>query len=725
MQNLLHTRLLLLFLSTTLVIAGCIAFGAKKIAANKTQQPDLLALPTNPQNCIKILKTSKVNKIDPYYYSYLLDTTDAKCTARTLRDIINDTIFIQKGVNDSLVGSPQLHKGKNSFSHYYKGIKVDGSGIGMYVENNKIVSVITNFYPHLNIDTTGMLSKEEAVKIAFSHAEIYEGFNTLEWQQYVASHTETLINPQKHIVYYGFYIPRISKKNGGYFVDATNKRFMKYVPGWGGSLLTDCHKCVGASTTQFSCEDTCATNTCTVFTDGVLVAVPTLYDGCQSILADECTIDNKTVYRMAPDTINLTVNDSINVYDGSKYYGGPKAQKIAWCFADSSISKKNTIATTAWYGIKTARSYFAAHAIDYQAPIKVLVHFPESPFDPIGNDALWDQKDKLFIFGSGDDTIMTAPVSVDIVAHEYAHAVLHNKFNIGSHVTNDTSAHRYEAGALHEGIADIFSVLVRKHAYGTINWVIGDEVLIPTSTTLLPRDLAHPENTTPPQALYYNDPAANWDTTQTEIYNHAGIIAKWFYLLANGGTGYHYATDSITVEPLTIDTAEMVLIGGLKKIDSLVLDIDKLTIPSYAEFAVAMAAAAQTISCTTHKQTIRALKAVGLGLNLPGGKTTLLTEDESLCFIDLRMRDCYNDQGFEPNTECDDWLGWNDIWNSPDLWVCPQNDSCYLAASAPPEPAQSNRIGFTIYNAHPNLISDPAQLHLYYTMASSGELWDF
>ncbi|MBK7529032.1 MAG: T9SS type A sorting domain-containing protein [Sphingobacteriales bacterium] len=190
--------------------------------------------------------------------------------------------------------------------------------------------------------------------------------------------------------------------------------------------------------------------------------------------------------------------------------------------------------------------------------------------------------------------------------------------------------------------------------------------------------------------------------------------------MADGGTGFNYATDSITVEPLTIDTAEMVLIKGLDT-----LSRDSIKIPSFEKFAVAMAAAAQTISCTAHKQTIRALKAVGLGLNIPGGKTTLLTEDESLCFIDLRMRDCYNDQGFEPNTECDDWLGWNDIWNSPDIWVCPQNDSCYLAASAPPEPAYSNRIGFTIYNAHPNLISDPAQLHLYYTMASSGELWDF
>ncbi|MBK8677548.1 MAG: M4 family metallopeptidase [Sphingobacteriales bacterium] len=719
-------KLTLTLLTLLVFMAGCIAWGSQKTKQPQTTTTNLkqannplAEVGINTQKCPKVLQNNRNNDDEPYYFSYILDTSDPNCVAKTVEDLFGDGRLFPT-CNDCTFKLERQNDKIKHYKQYYKGIEVTNVGFLIGSANDKIYRTTGTYYPNLNIDTTGMISREEAVKIAYDHAEIYEGFNTAAWQAHSSENVRPLINPVSNTIYYAFYIPKITKKNGGYFVNATNGKFIKYVPDWGGTYLTDCYKCVGNATTMFNCQDTCSTNICTVFTDGVMVGVPTLYNGCQTILADECNAGNKIVYRMAPDTTNLTINDSINIYDGSKYYGGPKVQKIFWCYTDSSISKKNTIATTAWHNLQTSRNYFATKAIDYKAPLKALVHFPESPFDPFGNEVFWDQKLKHFGFGSGDDTIMTAPVSIDIVAHEYAHAILFNKFSMGNHITHDTATLRYQAGAIHEGVADIFSTLVRKHAFGIVDWVIGDAVVIPAQTDLLPRDLAHPENTLPPQALYYNNTASNWDTTAQAIYNHAGIVAKWFYLLADGGTGFNYATDSITVEPLTIDTAEMVLINGLQYIT----DTLKKPVPSYEDFAKAMVAAAQAISCTAHKQTIRAFKAVGLGLNIPGGKKEGITDDE-LCFIDLRMRDRWGDQGFEPNTECDDILGWNDIWNSPDIWVCPQNDSCYLAGSAPPEPAYSNCIGFTIYNAHPNLGSDPAQLHLYYTMASSGEIWDF
>ncbi|MBK6612489.1 MAG: hypothetical protein IPG29_17070 [Sphingobacteriales bacterium] len=97
------------------------------------------------------------------------------------------------------------------------------------------------------------------------------------------------------------------------------------------------------------------------------------------------------------DTTNLTINDSINIYDGSKYYGGPKVQKIFWCYTDSSISKKKHHKPQQ-HGItyKHRETILRQKAIDYKAPLKALVHFPESPFDPFGNEVFWDQKVKTF-----------------------------------------------------------------------------------------------------------------------------------------------------------------------------------------------------------------------------------------------------------------------------------------------------------------------------------------
>jgi len=117
------------------------------------------------------------------------------------------------------------------------------------------------------------------------------------------------------------------------------------------------------------------------------------------------------------------------------------------------------------------------------------------------------------------------------------------------------------------------------------------------------------------------------------------------------------------------------------------------------------------------------------------GKTEDIQDDETLCFIDLRLRDNEWDTGQEPNYSAgidgdgDGWSltspsDWEAIWHSPDLWNCPDNDNCMADAEGVPYEIYTNKMGFRIHNAHPNTISDPALLHLYYTMGSTGELWN-
>ncbi|MCC7224580.1 MAG: T9SS type A sorting domain-containing protein, partial [Chitinophagales bacterium] len=113
------------------------------------------------------------------------------------------------------------------------------------------------------------------------------------------------------------------------------------------------------------------------------------------------------------------------------------------------------------------------------------------------------------------------------------------------------------------------------------------------------------------------------------------------------------------------------------------------------------------------------------------------TDDETPCFIDLRMRDNDWDTGQEPNYsagvdgdfdddeiwEIDSPDDWEDIWYSPDLWNCDEDENCPPTELHNPRATVVNKLGFTIYNAHPDLVSDPAQLHLYYTLANTGEAW--
>lgn len=113
-----------------------------------------------------------------------------------------------------------------------------------------------------------------------------------------------------------------------------------------------------------------------------------------------------------------------------------------------------------------------------------------------------------------------------------------------------------------------------------------------------------------------------------------------------------------------------------------------------------------------------------------------LTANTAPCFVDLRMHDNWNDIGQEPNTSSyqddngDGWLAygsdddWEDIWASPDLWNCPEPNNCNSWEWGNPTAAAANQIGFWVRNSHPVLPSEPATLHLYYSLANTGEVWD-
>ena len=739
-----HTnkQLLTLLVTAGLLIVGCVTFAKKQIQQESTAQKAETTVQNNPNTatfkdgCPKIVKSDRNGQTNPYYFAYEFDLKDAQCAANNISDLFGTGKLFPFAKYDSLAIDENRNGYKNIvyYKQYYKGIEIGNEGFLISYNNGKIARTVGTFYPNLDIDTTGMISRETALKQAFKSADAYEGdWVKKYWEKDLISNaTPIIIGNAKKIIYVFDFGKAITPRDGVYKIDAKTGELWRYSPAEIGNQITDCYKCAATGMVSLQCEDTCSTSLCSVYANNKAVTIPTLYNSCQTIYADSCSSNGKIIYRMAPTTI--VSGDSINVYDGTTTSFNGFYNEIRWCYTDSTLSKKNTIASSLHYAIATSKAYFNHKNIEVNNPVKVLAHIQElvdpSPTYAPYNGAAWVQSKQRFEFGDGDNVNVLPPVSVDIIAHEYGHRILYNKFDIGSHVTNDTVAHKYEASAIHEGISDIFSTLVRRHAYGSIDWKIGNQVVIGTSNNL-PRDLSHPENTNPPQALYYNDPAAYWNDTASRIYNHAGIIAKWFYLMTNGGTGFKFATDNITVQPIGIDTAEMVLISGLHRLDTLL----QIRVPSYEQFCQAMVDAAQSISCNARLQTLRAWKAVGVGLSIPGGRTDQSQQDETLCFVDLRMRDNDWDNGQEPNysagidADGGGWSAtspndWEDIWNSPDLWNCDENENCPPEEQHNPRATVVNKVGFSIYNAHPNLVSDPATLHLYYAMASTGEVWN-
>lgn len=97
---------------------------------------------------------------------------------------------------------------------------------------------------------------------------------------------------------------------------------------------------------------------------------------------------------------------------------------------------------------------------------------------------------------------------------------------------------------------------------------------------------------------------------------------------------------------------------------------------------------------------------------------------------DLVLRDNVSDVGIEPNYQSDDILGWNDIWQSPDLWNRTSQPNLNNAADRVHQNPEFNATA-TNYNylcariTNRGCSATPigASIQLYWTRARSGEVW--
>jgi Zn-dependent metalloprotease len=100
--------------------------------------------------------------------------------------------------------------------------------------------------------------------------------------------------------------------------------------------------------------------------------------------------------------------------------------------------------------------------------IKVLVEYDtQSPwFSGTYNNAYWDPVNQQLVFGDGGDL----EGAVDVVAHEYTHAVVSYAVGQGGSVALDQG----ESGALNEAYADILGSLIEGKS-GPDRWLMGED----------------------------------------------------------------------------------------------------------------------------------------------------------------------------------------------------------------------------------------------------------
>ena len=252
---------------------------------------------------------------------------------------------------------------------------------------------------------------------------------------------------------------------------------------------------------------------------------------------------------------NLTEKWSIGTIVGGTQWG-------TWPFSSPNFGNTQPTKVSLAYNMSLSQqftsSFLGFNSYDNQNAF-ALAH-PHYVFNPgtvnqTTNNAAY-LGGNLFVFGDGDGSIFSPLTSLDVVAHEFAHAI-----------TGATSqlAYLYESGALNESYSDIYGFLVEnnfqpdgKNHYpddvpGESDWLIGEDVTIAEDAL---RDMRDPHRFNNPS--YYKGTYWHFNNSDNGgVHINSGVQNMAFYLLAEGSADVNHSNDShpINVQGIGITQA--------------------------------------------------------------------------------------------------------------------------------------------------------------------------
>jgi bacillolysin len=216
------------------------------------------------------------------------------------------------------------------------------------------------------------------------------------------------------------------------------------------------------------------------------------------------------------------------------------------------------------------------------------------------------------------NTIFRPMTSVDIVAHEFAHAM------------GDYTAHlNYQGipGAIDESLSDIWGACVEHFAETTFpdlnkdEWLSGEEIVLSGAAY---RSLADPKAFGQPdtyQGEYWADPTDLLNDNGGVHYN-SGIMNYWFYLLSEGGSGVNDNLDSYLVQGISMARAAKIVYRA----ETVYFD-QTTSFADARDYTVYAARDLYGICSPEVEAVIRAWHAVGVGLSIEEANTLNIAEN--------------------------------------------------------------------------------------------------
>lgn len=149
-----------------------------------------------------------------------------------------------------------------------------------------------------------------------------------------------------------------------------------------------------------------------------------------------------------------------------------------------------------------------------------------------------------FLFGNATGSSIFNPLaSVDVIGHEYGHAILDKTTHIDSN----------QNATIHEGLADIWGIILENNITPNADcWKIGEQIMINGSSCL--RNFQNPNDATAFTQISNTCGCGLYYSQDPHV--AGGLLPYWFYLLVNGGSGTNGYNNSYQLIPVGFELAE-------------------------------------------------------------------------------------------------------------------------------------------------------------------------
>jgi Zn-dependent metalloprotease len=398
------------------------------------------------------------------------------------------------------------------YHQYYKGLKVEGACYTFHFRKGRMCLAHGNYIDIGELNTMPSISAEDAKKVFVNYKEIDP--------KTVASFKSDLLVKEVadesgiDTIYMVALAYRVSLSS-----DDANNNEIGYVDAHSGKVLTTVPRLIGYSATgTFATRYSGSKQASTQYYNNNF----NLCDSTRGAVIRTLNLGGSTIISNA---VELTDNDN------------------NWTAVEHSPDE-NDMGLDIHWALQEIYDYFnSSHGVSSfdgnGHEIIGYFHYGTDQFDK--DNAWWDPVDSVLLFGNGASRF-TPVASLDAVAHEYGHGLTH--FQIEWEYTGTRAA-------FHEGLSDIWGVILENRISPNSIWVIGEEIIVNDDCL---RNIGVP-----------GDPNADTqmaDTYLSPVYNlgdqyiKSGVFSHWFYLLANGGTGTNANGDTYRVYGIGLDAAE-------------------------------------------------------------------------------------------------------------------------------------------------------------------------